>query len=160
MDAKYINPFINGAINALETMVGLELERKTPYLKKENKTQGDISGIIGFAGNDVSGAVAMSFPQPLALKVYKMMMGESVFRITQDVEDCVGELANMVAGGAKTEFAEMGLSFHISIPTVVVGLGHSLVQKIDAPVMVIPFGVAKSRLMMEVTMKLSNNVRG
>jgi chemotaxis protein CheX len=158
MEAKYINPFINGATNALETMAGLELERKTPYLKQENQTQGDISGIIGFAGENVHGAVAMSFPQPLALKIYKQMMGESVFRITQDVEDCIGELANIVAGGAKTEFAEMGLSFHISIPTVVVGQGHTLVQKIDSPVMVIPFGVGKSRFLMEVTMKLGQNV--
>ena len=51
-----------------------------------------------------------------------------------------------------------GLSFHISIPTVVVGQGHTLVQKIDSPVMVIPFGVGKSRFLMEVTMKLGQNV--
>lgn len=154
MEAKYINPFINAMINAMETMVGVSPERGTPYFKKENSTQGDVSAIIGFAGPKVLGSVALSLPTPVALKVYALMVGEKVYRITNDVQDVVGELANIVAGAAKTELSTQNLSFNISVPTVVVGPGHTLGHKGDIPVMVVPFEIGKHRFMMEVTMKL------
>lgn len=154
MDAVYINPFINALVHAMETMIGISPERGTPYLKREHATQGDVSAIIGFAGPNVTGSVALSLPTLVALKVYSLMMGEKVYRITSDVQDVVGELANIVAGGAKTELSTRNLGFNISIPTVVVGPGHTLGHKGDVPVIVVPFGFGKHRFMMEVSMRL------
>lgn len=154
MDAQYINPFVVALVNSLETMLNITPERGTPYLKKEGQTQGDISAIIGFAGPNVTGSVALSLPTPVALKFYSLMMGEKVYRITNDVQDVVGELANIVAGGAKTELSAQNITFNISIPTVVVGPGHTIGHKGDIPVMVIPFEIGKHRFVLEVTMKL------
>ena len=154
MDAKYINPFVLALVNAMETMMGVSPERGTPYLKREGNTQGDVSAIIGFAGPSVTGSVTLSLPTPVALKFYCLMVGERVFRITGDVQDVVGELANIVAGGAKAELSKENITFNISIPTVVVGHGHSIGHRGDIPVMVIPFEVGKHRFVMEVTMKL------
>ncbi len=154
MDARLINPFVSAMVNALETMLEVSPVRGTPYLKNENLTQGDISAVIGFAGAKVRGSVAISFPTPVALRIYSLMMGEKVYRLTDEVQDVVGELANIVAGGAKSELANDGLTFNISIPTVVVGKGHSLGTKRDVPVMVIPFDIGKHRFVMEVSMKI------
>ena len=154
MDVKYVNPFINAIVNTMETMMDVSPNRGTPYLKGEHSTQGDISSVIGFAGKHVSGSVALSFPLPVALKIYSLMMGETVYRITNDVQDVVGEIANIVAGAAKAEMSEQGLSFDLSIPTVVVGKGHRIGCKIDVPIMVIPMEIGKHRFVMEITMKL------
>ena len=154
MDVQYINPFVDALINALQTMLEVTPERGTPYLKRDALTQGDISAVIGFAGPTVTGSLALTFPTPVALKVYSLMMGEKVYRITNDVQDVVGELANIVVGGAKTAFASQDMKFNISIPTVIVGNGHTLGHKNDIPVMVIPFELGKHRFAMEITMKM------
>ena len=157
MDVKYINPFISSITNAMETMLGVTVEMQPIFLKSEKLTHGDVSGIIGFGGKDISGSVVLSFPTDTALKVYEKMMGEPAMRIDSDVQDTIGELANIVAGGAKKDFSEDGLSFHISIPTVVVGKNHSLGYKIDIPAVVIPFKIGKNSFTLEVSMKINNS---
>lgn len=78
-----------------------------------------------------------------------------MFRISRDVEDSIGELTNIVAGGAKTVLAEEGLSFNISIPSVIVGKNHTITSKLDEPIIVIPFQLDKYRFVMEVSMKIT-----
>ncbi len=155
MDVKYINPFINSSIHTMETMLGLKPDRLPPHLKVDADAQGDISGIIGFADKSLSGAVALSFPMETALRIYEMMMGESVSRINSDVEDCIGELANIVTGTAKSEFYNMNVTFHISIPTVVVGKDHRITHRAGTPVVVIPFNMEGGlEFTLEVSMKM------
>ena len=154
MNVEYINPFIEAVFNTMKTMLGVKPERLTPVIKDNPLTQGDVSGIIGFASKNVSGAVALSFPTDTALKVYQLMMGEPVSQINSDVQDVVGELANIVAGGAKKLFSDAGFSFHISIPTIVVGRNHIITHKLDVPVVIVPFKLGSSPFSMEITMKI------
>jgi chemotaxis protein CheX len=153
MDVKFINPFVNSVINTLATMAGKTPVRLAPSLKQDNRAKGDISGIIGFAGKSVHGSVALSFPQATALKIYSLMLGENVTTINEAVQDIVGELANIVAGGAKTEFEKEGMAFHISIPTVVVGRNHSIIHKCSTPVVLIPFRLESCDFVMEISVK-------
>ena len=155
MDVKYINPFINSVVSTLEMMLGETPKRKTPYLKVGKATEGDITGLIGFAEKNVTGSVALSFPTATAIHVYNIMTGEHTARINREVQDSIGELANIVAGGAKTELAKEGCSFHISIPTVIVGKNHAISHKVDTPVVVIPFTLNDLGFIMEVTLKVS-----
>ncbi len=154
MDVKYINPFVNAVIHTLATMLGKMPERLAPALKDTNVAHGDISGIIGFAGQNVYGSVALSFPQETALKIYNLMMGETVGKISKEVQDTVGELVNIVAGGAKTELDEEGLAFRISIPTVVVGKNHTIAHKGNSPVVCIPFKLEACTFVMEICMRV------
>jgi len=84
------------------------------------------------------------------------MTGVAEKEVNRDVEDCIGEVANIVAGGAKTTLAGHGLSFNISIPSVVVGDKHSIRHRADTPVIVIPFTVKNYDFILEVTMKLGD----
>lgn len=154
MKVEYINPFINSVNNTIETMLGVKAERSAPFVKDNLLARGDVSGLIGFADKNISGSVALSFPTGTALKIYRMMMGETVFKINSDVQDTVGELTNIVCGGAKQEFAKIGLSFHISIPSIIVGKGHQITHKQHTPVVVIPFSIEQSPFAMEITMKI------
>jgi chemotaxis protein CheX len=154
MDVKYINPFVNSLINTVKMMMGLEATPGSPYIKEDKMTLGDITGVIGFAEKKVMGSVALSFPKDTALLLFKHMTGMAEEEINRDVEDCIGEVANIVAGGAKTALAGQGLSFNISIPSVVVGEKHTIRHRADTPVIVIPFTVKDFNFILEVTMKL------
>lgn len=55
-----------------------------------------------------------------------MMMSEDEPNDDGELKDMVGELANMVAGGAKAALQGQGIHFVIGLPTVVVGENHYL----------------------------------
>lgn len=152
MKIEYINPFLNAVDNAMKTMVGVSPERDKPYLKENRSTTGDITGIIGFAEKRISGSVALSFPTKTILKIYELMMGDSVEEINDEVDDIVGELTNIVVGGAKKDFSELGLPFNISLPLVVSGKNHIIKHKHDNPVMVIPYSVEGNKFVMEISL--------
>ncbi len=159
MEVKYINPFMTAVSNTMEMMLGIAPGRQAPYLKKDKLTKGDITGLIGFAEKNVTGSVALSFTQDAALWIYQLMTGEEQQSLTRDVQDSIGELTNIVAGGAKTALAEEGLSFHISIPSVIVGKDHLISHKLNIPVVAIPFKLEDHTFLMEVSMKvLGKNV--
>ena len=154
MKQEYIDPFIESVVDMMQTMLDVTPENMPPTLKNEALTFGDISGIVGFASDAITGAVAMSFPQETALLAYEKMMGEAAESINSDVQDTVGEMANMVAGGAKTILSQRGLSFLISIPTIVVGQNHSLAYKQGIPIIVIQFKMDGLPFCVEISMKV------
>jgi len=153
MNVEYINPFINSTMNALTTMAFVTPVRGKPYLKSEtDQTKVDISAIIGLAG-EASGWVALAFPRAAAMKIASNMLGEQKLSLDSDVRDAVGEIVNMIAGGAKGDFSQKGLSFKIAIPTVVIGDSHILSQKKDVPCIVIPFTIDEGEFFIEVCLK-------
>ncbi|MDP8208521.1 MAG: chemotaxis protein CheX [Candidatus Electryonea clarkiae] len=156
MNVKYVNPFISSVMNTMEMMVGMTPERQTPYVKDNILTQGDITGIIGFAESKVTGSIALSFPQETALEVYKMMTGETAHNLNSNVQNMIGELANIIAGGAKTTLAEEGLTFHVSIPSVIVGKNHKVSHNLNVPAVVIPFTMGNFSFLVEVSIELKD----
>jgi chemotaxis protein CheX len=155
MDVQVINPFIVATVNALETMAGLKSTRGTPFVKGEFQAFADVSGIIGLAG-DVKGAVVLSFPSVLAKKIFEAMTGESVPEGDPAIADVVGELANMVAGGAKGSLAEQGMGYRISVPTVVTGKEHFVSYKTDGPCLIVPFQIGTETFWVQISIKPSN----
>ena len=110
------------------TMLNLPLEFKEINAKgSEKNLKFDISGIIGLAGN-YQGSVAIHTSKSIAMKITSAMLGMDIDSITPEVEDCIGEMANMVTGGAKTALSSEGVDFDLSLPTVVVGDNHSTNQ--------------------------------
>lgn len=153
MEAKYINPFIAAVVNALETMAGLSPHRGTPFVREKFDALADMSGIIGFAG-DVRGAVILCFPQTLATFIYKSLTGEDPPEDDiHPVADAVGELANMVAGGAKKPLSEMGLNIQISIPSVISGKNHVVMNSGEGPCLVVPFTIENETFYVQIRMK-------
>jgi len=155
MKIEFINPFLNAVNNAMETMVGISPEREKPYIKESRSTTGDITGVIGFAEKRISGSVALSFPSTTILKIYSLMMGAPAEEMNQEVDDMVGELTNIVVGGAKKEFSELGYPYNISLPLVVAGKNHVIKHKHENPVMVIPYSVEGNKFVMEISLMMS-----
>lgn len=154
MQVEYINAFIDSTINALKTMAMTTPKREEVKVKKDGESPTyDVSGLIGLAGEAV-GSVVLSFPEDTALKIVSNFVGEEVTSISQDVLDAIGELTNIVAGGAKKVFSEHGYSFKISIPNVVQGKEHKINRPKDVPCISVSFSSDAGPFVIELSLKI------
>ncbi len=150
MNADYINPFLNAAVNVLTTMAFVNPKAGKPFLKKGNKAQGDISGIIGLTGH-TKAVVIFTFTKEAALKIVSSMLGESYTELNQDICDAVGELTNMLSGDARRALAEKGYIFEAGLPSIIKGPGHEIVNLTSGPTVVIPFDVDGATFVVEAS---------
>lgn len=152
MDANLINPFINATTNVLSTMAFVTCKVGKPYLKKDDKAKGDVTGVIGITG-DSNGTIAVTFDQASILKIVSNMFGEEMKKLDHEVADAVGELVNMISGQARRELEEIGRLFHAAIPTVISGKGHCVTHYTDGPKIAIPFSTNDGNFTIEVCLE-------
>ncbi len=148
--AEHVNPFILSNMETFTKMVGIEAKPGRPILKQEARLDYDISGIIGLSGK-VIGTVALSFPQATALAVCNKFMSADLKEMNAEILDAVGELINIVAGNAKKGLSEFNIE--ISLPSVIVGKNHRIVEPKGSVGFVIPFSSALGNFHMAVSLK-------
>ncbi len=51
----------------------------------------------------------------------------------------IGEITNMVCGGAKRILGENGYEFELATPTIISGKGHEIHHKVSGPKLLMPF---------------------
>ena len=91
--------------------------------------------------------------------VFNAMLSDNEKRatkITPGVQDAVGELVNTVADGARSEFSQMGRTFNLAIPTVVLGRQHKIIQDVDVPAVVVPMKIDGYPFALEICIKVKN----
>jgi len=152
LDVKIINPFINATLNVLETMAFVKSEAEKPYLKTNNHSKGDVSGVVGFTG-ETNGTVFITFDEACIVKVVSNMFGEELNEINDDIKDAVGELTNMISGQARKELEEIGKVFQGGIPSVVSGKNHELMPMTKGPRIAIPFKTDFGNFTIEVALE-------
>ena len=152
MEVKFINPFINATLNVLETMAFIKPEAGKPYLKKDDIAQGDVSGVIGFTGES-KGTVSVTFNKSCILKIVSNMFGEEIKEISNEIEDAVGELTNMISGQARKELEEIGKKFHGAIPSVITGKNHKILPMTKGHKIAIPFKIDSRSFTIEVALE-------
>lgn len=156
MKAEYINPFVTSTMTVFGTMLGMKPIKKDLYIKKKKISTHEISGFIGLAGH-MNGSVTLSFSQNVALLIAETFLGESKTDLDDDVVDVIGEMVNMVAGGAKKEFVEQGKPFKISIPSIITGKGHMLGVSTKNPCFGVTFELDGDFFDLEVAINESKN---
>jgi len=112
MNVEFVNPFLSAILNVLSTMAMTEAKAGKPFIKSSNMASGEVTGMIGLAGNQVRGSLAINFSRAAILHIASQMLGESFTEIDDTVKDVVGEITNMVTGGAKKSLAEQGHPDH------------------------------------------------
>ena len=135
MDARDILPFVNSVQNVFDTMLQVQVTSSEPSIREPNDPCYDVSSIIGMSG-DVSGLIVLSFPEDTAQRLVALFTGMELEVDHEDFADAVGELVNMVAGGAKAQFEHRRVS--ISCPSVVVGAQHRVFSQKNRPIVEIP----------------------
>ncbi len=118
IDVDYINPVIAGLEDTFTTMLNCKVERVGLGLMENNQALHPVSGIIGISGKGV-GTIVLSMSEAVAIKAAGTMLMCELAEIDDDVMDAVGELTNMVCGGAKARLEKYQLS--MSLPNVLCG---------------------------------------
>ena len=149
INPKLIVPFVNSVRSVFSTMVGMATILERPHVKTQPATTFDVSSIIGFSGEFV-GSMVLSFQQATAMAIVANFAGAPVPPDSPDFADAVGELANMIAGSAKTSF---GGGTNISVPSIIMGVGHTIARLHDVPCLVIPCHTPAGDFAVEVNIK-------
>jgi chemotaxis protein CheX len=149
MRAVYINPFINAVRRLFETMMDLPLSIGQPGLNREATPQHDVCSIIDVTG-EVNGTVVVSMPETVAANLASALLGDVLQQLDDDVIDAVGEIANIIAGNAKTDFP--GGAGAISVPRVVLGK-ERVPYPAATPVIQIPCKTETGPLLIDVALK-------
>lgn len=83
-------------------------------------------------GPQTKGSLSITFEQGLILEIMQNMLGENPGNINEEVTDLVGEITNMVTGGAKNLLSDKGYEFEMATPVVVSGIGHKISHQAQA----------------------------
>ncbi|MDP5147934.1 chemotaxis protein CheX [Shewanella sp. ULN5] len=139
MNVEFINPFLVSLVNVISTMATMDLKPGKPQLKNHDIAKGDVSGLIGMVGPKTKGSLSITFEAPLILEIMHKMLGEKPNSINEEITDLVGEITNMVTGGAKNLLSDKGYDFDMATPVVVSGKNHTISHKSKGKKILMPF---------------------
>jgi len=120
-------------------MATMDLKPGKPQLKSHDIAKGDVSGLIGMVGPKTKGSLSITFDEPLILEIMNKMLGEKPASINEEISDLVGEITNMVTGGAKNLLSDKGYDFNMATPVVVSGKNHTISHKSKGKKILMPF---------------------
>lgn len=129
------------------TMVMLDVVDEAPLDAPVLSFHETVTSMVGLAGSH-SGILAIHCPKKLALLVTSNMLGMEVTDIDDDVNDAMGEIANMVGGDVKHIFSPKGGDLNLSIPTVIYGSDYALESISSAQSLVMPFVCGDERFLL------------
>ena len=139
MDVNHINPALSAIVNVLTTMASITPAIGKPSIKKDDISLGVVTGIIDLVGKKANGSIAICFSKPVALELAQNMLRVETDVIDEMVEDLIGEMANMVAGGAKAIYDEQGTNFELTLPKVLTGENHQIKHSFIGTTILLPF---------------------
>ncbi len=108
------------------TMVGVEDLMHLPLqIDVTTHFKECLTAMVGLAGT-YNGLVSVHIPWPLAISFTSLMLGMEVTEIDDDVNDAMGEIANMVAGSFKQHLSKGGSDIQLSTPSVINGADYNV----------------------------------
>ena len=118
--------FVKAAKNVFEVMLQTPLsESKVPAKEAESGVR-VTTAVIGIQGS-TSWYVAVCFDDESAMSIAQKLFGAEGELGEHEIGDALGEVANMVGGGAKAELANLrDESMNLGLPTVVNGVDYKV----------------------------------
>lgn len=116
MIEKRFQVFIDSVANYFSQLNDDEIVIDTPFLQENHvPVLSDYTGVIGITGNN-KGLVYFTAPESLLHQILTTIKEND--QGEDNLVDLVGEVANTIAGNARTEFGD---EFNISVPLVFKG---------------------------------------
>ena len=115
--------FISSTKAIFQTMLGWDVTVESVNKYNEFQPARDVTGIIGLAGA-MKGTVMVSVDKEIAFAAAEVFIGTRPTSIDGDVLDLLGELANMIGGGAKERFGNP--SIVLGLPSTVSGSDYKI----------------------------------
>ena len=151
MKVEFINPFMESTVNVLQTMAQVRATPGKPQRKEGDAANGDVTGVIRMASEQVKGYLAISFTSAAIFDIAKRMLSEELTEINSTVTDLVGEITNIVTGGAKQILADKGYDFDMATPAVMTGKNYQINHTFNGAKIVIPFSITAGKFYVELS---------
>ncbi|WP_243374355.1 chemotaxis protein CheX [Geotalea sp. SG265] len=129
---------IHATKEVFNTMVMLDLEDSYPLREPVTTFHCSVTGMVGLAGT-YTGILSIHCPRTFALRITSNMLGMDISEVGADVNDALGEIANMLGGYVKQILSKGGLDINLSIPTVISGEEYTVNSMSDDNCVIIPF---------------------
>ena len=129
---------IESTIEIFTGMVMMEITVAGEPMSKLGPLQQSITGMVGLAGTH-KGVLAVHFPNQVAMEVTGSFLGMEVDEINADVQDAIGEIANMLGGNLKTILSDRGKDIQLSLPSTISGDQYSFSSQVDVDQVILPF---------------------
>ena len=142
---------IDATREVFSTMVMMDVADDFPLKEPVSRFKCSITGMVGFAGT-YSGVISIHCPVALALKITSSMLGLECDEVNEDLNDAIGEIANMLGGSVKQVLSKGGLDVKLSIPTVISGEDYTVNSLSDTDCVVIPFKTDDNRFLVGLTL--------
>ena len=152
VDSPIIKLFQDSASSVLKSMIMADVTPRTPYLKEGNHTFGAVTAVIGMASQTVHATLAISFPEETIFGIFKMMLGDEIAELNDEVLDEAGELTNMICGDAKRRLSQLSISVEIDSPVVLSGTGVRIRIRVKRNTWVLPFETPAGEFVLETNM--------
>ncbi len=150
MNIEFVDPFVASTVKVLATMANTQATPGKPFVKSDKSAKGDVTGIVGLTGNKAKVSLAITFTEAAILHIYAEMLGEHVKEVNDSVIDCVGEITNMLTGGAKAILAQKGHKFELAIPSMISGRNHTVSHHTTGQVICVPLDTPAGSFSIEV----------
>jgi chemotaxis protein CheX len=147
--AKYV---IDATREVFSTMIMMDIEDRYPLSESVTTFHCSVTGMVGLAGT-YTGILSIHCPITLAMKITSNMLGMDVEEVGEDVNDALGEIANMLGGNVKQVLSKGGLDLHLSIPTVISGEEYTINAMADSDCVIIPFVHEDSRFLVGLKLR-------
>ncbi|WP_088536818.1 chemotaxis protein CheX [Geobacter sp. DSM 9736] len=143
---------INATKEVFGTMVMMDLEDSYPLKEPVTKFHCSVTGMVGLAGT-YTGILSIHCPQTFALRITSNMLGMDVEEVGEDVNDALGEIANMLGGYVKQILSKGGLDINLSIPTVISGEEYTVNAMSESECTIVPFVNEGERFLVGLKLK-------
>lgn len=111
---------VDSTKNLFSTMLSSPVTFGAPAVC-EHPASHDVSAIVSYSG-DITGSVVLGLPGDSAVHIASRLAGVALEPGSEDLTDAIGEVINMIAGGAKARLN--GRTVSMSCPSVIHSPGH------------------------------------
>ncbi len=143
---------IESTIEIFTGMVMMEIAVAGVPLAKLGPLKKSITGMVGLAGTH-KGVLAVHFPQEVALAVTSNFLGMDVEEVNEDVQDAIGEIANMLGGNLKTILSDRGKDIQLSLPSTIFGDEYAFSSQAEGDQVILPFKAPAGLFYVEVELE-------
>ena len=151
MNVKFLNPFVEAAVEVLQAEAGAVSTRGELALQKQAYVTDDVTVILNMVGR-VEGTVFYAMPAATATGLVSHMLGDEVLELNSLAQSGVAELGNVITGRASVKLSQVGYEANISPPTVLTGRGATL-STLDIARLVVPLHMDRGTVTIHLALR-------
>lgn len=147
--ADIINPFVASTTEILCTMAETKVERQGVYIKNSPNPLGELTALMPLRGDAYKGSFALSLDIRTVSVLGERLLKEPIRPVDEEYLDVVGELSNMISGGARKRLWKEGMNFDMAQP-LAFNSPSPFSHLVEGPVLVIPLSTDAGDLFIEL----------